>query len=328
MKKQSAHVTSMLLPCLIVVVFNVYFIFLVPNGNLFYIYYIDFLLFVCIGIAWFIQSINVRKQRKNLNEYLSLEEVIYPYLEDLTDQEIIEHDVTILKKQMEEQIQINHELQDYITKWCHEVKIPLSAISLMNEKNEDEQLRTSMNGQLERIRQYVNNAMIGCKVQSKVFDLQMKEVKLLDCVKASIKNNQYFLIQHHFELSLHDLDVIVYSDQEWLIYVLDQLLANAVKYCEDSPVLHIWATQEDSKRQLHVEDHGIGIKDQDLRTVFDRGFTGTNHHNGSYKSTGMGLYLAKMITDRLSHELKIESVYGEYTRCTITFYDHRDYFLK
>ena len=65
---------------------------------------------------------------------------------------------------------------------------------------------------------------------------------------------------------------------------------------------------------LWIEDNGEGIAQCDIRRVFEKGFTGRNYHNGKYKSTGMGLYLAAQIAKRLEHELSIESVYGEYTR--------------
>lgn len=69
---------------------------------------------------------------------------------------------------------------------------------------------------------------------------------------------------------------------------------------------------------LYVEDHGQGIRDQDMGRIFEKGFTGSNYHNGRYKSTGMGLYLASKIAGRLGHEIRVESEYGSYARfCVI-----------
>ena len=76
-----------------------------------------------------------------------------------------------------------------------------------------------------------------------------------------------------------------------------------------------------------MEDRGAGIKEEELRRVFDKGFTGSNYHNGQYRSTGMGLYMAKLITNRLGHGLTVDSVYGEYTRFVISFADNREYFF-
>ena len=120
----------------------------------------------------------------------------------------------------------------------------------------------------------------------------------------------------------------VYSDREWLVYVLDQLLANSVKYAGDAenPVLKIRSEQRSNCILLTVEDNGEGIPDSDLRRIFEKGFTGSNRHNGQHKSTGMGLYMVSLIMEKLSHEILAESEYGSFTRFTIIFRDNRDFF--
>ena len=65
---------------------------------------------------------------------------------------------------------------------------------------------------------------------------------------------------------------------------------------------------------LWVEDRGQGIQKQDMERIFEKGYTGSNYHNGKYKSTGMGLYMVSQIVQKLGHEIRVESKYGEYTR--------------
>ncbi len=67
---------------------------------------------------------------------------------------------------------------------------------------------------------------------------------------------------------------------------------------------------------LSVEDNGEGISKTDIRQIFSKGFTGSSHHNGSYRSTGMGLYLTAKIIRQLGHQIRVESVYGSFTRFT------------
>ena len=66
-----------------------------------------------------------------------------------------------------------------------------------------------------------------------------------------------------------------------------------------------------------MEDYGEGIKDSDIRRIFEKGFTGSSYHNGKYRSTGLGLYMAAKIAARLGHQIQVESRYGEYTRFCI-----------
>ena len=193
----------------------------------------------------------------------------------------------VLKGQLDELFEMNCNLRDYITKWCHEVKLPLAALLLMNEKIEDSVQKKAMKEQLERIRQLLNGALIGSRVQSTMYDLQIGKTSLSQCVRASVKNNQFFLIQNRFEMEVSVPELTVYTDKEWLIYVLDQIIGNAIKYTSECPRLSIWGESEEDVTRLYIEDNGEGIKDCDLKNVFEKGFTGSNHHNGKYKSTGM-----------------------------------------
>ncbi|TXW92660.1 ATP-binding protein, partial [Klebsiella pneumoniae] len=64
---------------------------------------------------------------------------------------------------------------------------------------------------------------------------------------------------------------------------------------------------------------GIGIPAEDLRRVFDKGFTGENGRKTDMHSTGLGLYLAKNLAKELGIELTISSVVGEGTTVTLYF---------
>lgn len=167
--------------------------------------------------------------------------------------------------------------------------------------------------------QQLNTLLLGCRLQGTLFDLQVKRISLKECVNTSIKNNQFFLIQKKFEIQLDIGNEMVYSDSAWIVYVLDQLLSNAIKYAGEQPKLSLWTEIHSTGIRLFVEDCGEGIHPNDLGYIFEKGYTGKNYHNGKYKSTGMGLYMAAKILRRLGHEISVESSYGEYTRFAITF---------
>ena len=153
-------------------------------------------------------------------------------------------------------------------------------------------------------------------------------------MRQSVRNNRFFLIQRGFELTVEVEQIIVYTDPAWLVYILDQLVNNAIKYGERKaeegirmhPILLIWAQKQENEVRLFVEDHGEGIRDSDIGRIFEKGFTGSNYHNGKYKSTGMGLYMVSRIIDRLGHGIQVESVYGTFTRFAIIF-KKNPYFL-
>lgn len=309
-------------------VYNAYFIWLLPHIELQYLVYLDILVLTGLLAGSVYGFWNFRKRQSR--------------------SEAAEEETALLREELKRQFDMNCDLQDYIAKWCHEVKIPLSAAILMTEKMEDGRDRSAqgqpedgrdrnaqgqaeevgvkqaLQEQLERIRQLLANALLGCKIQSSLFDLQIRPVSLAECVRASLHNNQFFLVQKHFEPDIRVGEEKVYTDKAWLVYILDQLISNAVKYVGDRAVLTICGDAS----HLVVEDRGVGIREEELRSIFEKGFTGSNYHNGQYKSTGMGLYMAKKIAEKLGHGLTVESVYGEYTRFTITFADNREHFLQ
>lgn len=322
LKKKKKPVIWSLFLC---ISYNLYFLFLLPQVEVKYLVYLDFLLAVCglfyIGADYYKYQEKAAK-KQNL---LKLAAVIYQEFPDMEDYDIAEHDVSVQKDELKKQFDQNCDLEDYITKWCHEIKIPLAAGLLMVEKIEDSGLRLLLREQLERISQQLKSALLGCKVQSSIFDIQIRQTNLLDCVKTSLHNNQFFLVKNRFAVRVDAEDVFVYTDKNWLVYMLDQLLANTVKYVDSAknPLLHIWSetSLDDGRKRkvtkLFVEDNGEGIKDSDIRRIFDKGYTGSSYHNGKYKSTGMGLYMTAKIAEKLGHKISVESEWGRYTRFVI-----------
>ena len=264
--------------------------------------------------------------RKRKKEYLDIPDIISPELSDFENIEIAYHDNQIYQQELNQYYEQLHDLQDYIAKWCHEVKIPLSATLLMNEKIEEDTLKLEMKEQLERINQYLNPVLVSCKVQSQIYDIQIKKTSLKECIQTSIKNQRFFLIKKQFEIKLDIHQETVYSDPTWLVYIFDQIMANAIKYATINPYLHIWSVHNKETLSLYIEDHSEGILEKDIRRIFEKGYAGSNHHNGQYKSTGMGLYMVKTMIDKLGHSIFVESEFGKYTRFRIEFKDHRDYF--
>lgn len=305
--------------------FNLYYLLLMRDRHVVYLLYLDFLLLLLILIFFGIDSYGHRRREREKAELLQRDDIICRVLNVFENRDIAEHDVQMLEEQLRKNFDENCELQDYVAKSCHELKIPLAASLLMNEKIKDAALRRELREQLERMNQQLNTLLLGCKMQSALFDLQIKQVSLQECVKTSIRNNQFFLIQKGIRLDTRVEKENVYTDPAWLVYVLDQLLGNAIKYTKDSPAIRIWAEKTEQGVTLYVEDNGEGIRGCDIRRIFEKGFTGSNQHNGRYKSTGMGLYMTKKIIDRLGHGISVESEYGVYTRFAVAFRENPFY---
>lgn len=288
--------------------------------------YLDLLLLavVVLHMAWdyrrwkripTLLNVEVRSQKERMEQLLGKQAA------DVLEQ--IETEYQQENRFLKEEADI---MTDYITRWSHEVKIPLSALMLMNERNQDQRLQKEMQDCMERIQILLNTMMMGNKLKNMENDIKFEQVSLEACVNQALRNQSYFLIQEHFQIVKEGVEIFVYSDKKWLVYILDQLIGNAVKYCDEMPKLEFTAERiADGFSVLKVQDHGIGIEPGEIPYLFERGYIGSNMRAGDYRSTGMGLYFVRETAKRLGIEIEVYSMPGAWTRFELYFRDNASY---
>lgn len=120
----------------------------------------------------------------------------------------------------------------------------------------------------------------------------------------------------------------MYSDRRWLVYLLDQLVGNAVKYRSRNPRLSFRAVRlDDGSAELAVEDNGIGILEEELTYIFEKGYVGKNLRKGDCRSTGMGLYFAKKMGEMMDISIRVESEKGRGSKFYLHFQELSDHLL-
>jgi signal transduction histidine kinase len=217
--------------------------------------------------------------------------------------------------------------EEFITSWVHQVKTPISVNRLLIESNLDspnKETLCSIEEELDKIENYIEQALYYSKIDDFSKDYLINEVELDRLVKEAVKKQAKTFIYKKINIEIDNIDLVVTTDKKWLSFILDQVLSNALKYTSDHGRIKIYGLIEDKAQKLMIEDNGIGIKSEDLNRVFDKGFTGYNGRE-NYKSTGIGLYLSKKLARKLGHDIVIESKYGEYTKITIIFPKLLDY---
>lgn len=224
-----------------------------------------------------------------------------------------------LQSKIAQQYKINSETTEFITTWAHQIKTPLTASSLIIQGVESgKNLKLDLiqlKNELFEIEQYVDMMLQYTKLESVNSDLLLKEYNLMSIVKQSIKYFSRIFISKNISLKLDDFnDVKVVTDEKWMVFVLKQIISNALKYTKKGSI-QIYM-RDTSGNILVIEDTGIGISSEDLSRVFERGFTGINGRMDK-KSTGIGLYLSKEILTKLNHKINIISTVGVGTRVEI-----------
>lgn len=195
------------------------------------------------------------------------------------------------------------DLNDYYTMWAHQIKTPIAAMQLLLQTN-DGAIDEELSEQLFKIEQYVDMVMQYLRTESMSDDLMLKEYSLDDIIKTAVRKYKKQFIRKKIVLNYSDVNCKILTDEKWLEFVIEQILSNSLKYTNSGSVSIYMKDNED--KTLIIEDTGIGIRDEDLPRVFERGFTGYNGRQDK-KSTGIGLYLCKIIMTKLSHKILITS---------------------
>ena len=131
--------------------FNLYFIFLMRTAQVNYLLYLDMLLLVLQAIAEGMAFFAFWEKERQKAVYLQENTLIYETLGRPEDSEVFVHDMQIMEQRIQEKYAENCALQDYVAKWCHEFKIPLAAALLIADKIKDAGIRTQLREQLERM---------------------------------------------------------------------------------------------------------------------------------------------------------------------------------
>ena len=320
------NIKSILFNFGILVCINIYFLVLnLLKGRMGEIYYLDVIL-VTLYIGAFIIKYILWKERFS-TIYEIIEEDNDITVNDIEGESLEEEIMTYIINKKEDKYsevldmkdaQIK-DMEEYISKWVHEIKLPISAISMTLERIDDEEISADIKNQTEKINFLVNSVMYGSRATAAAEDIFISEIKLQDLIKEAIKNNAFMLIRNNIEIKLNNLDYYIFTDKKWILYVLDQLINNAIKYSKENGKIKFYGEENDNYICLNIRDNGIGIAEEDIERVFNKGFTGTNGRNTIYKSTGMGLYFSKKILDKLGNSFEVYSVKNEYTLFKIKF---------
>lgn len=216
--------------------------------------------------------------------------------------------------------------ENYIEGWVHEIKKPLSLMTLVLDNREDEMsplvrqrmihVRDQMLGDVEKILYY---ARLGAVHK----DYKFEPISILQFCKETIGNHQTLLDESAFQIQFIGEEMEILSDRKGLTFIVEQIIDNSTKYVaqnQDSPILKFETIYDKENNQiiLDISDNGPGVSQEDLPFIFDKGFTG---RSGSYtrQATGMGLFLVRKMAYDLAVHLDVKSEYGSGLTISLIF---------
>ena len=301
---------------------------------------------IIISIIFFLSSFiflllyNYFRKKIFYNELINNTKLLdkkYLVLETLSEPSFLEGKILYdslyqIDKSMNERIKLYEknlsDFKEYVEMWIHEVKIPLSSLSLMCHNHHNEIDKKYLN-QINKLDNYVDQVLYYVRSNDAEKDFLIKKTNLEKVINSVMIKNKDEILLNNITVNVENLNIFVYTDTKWLIFIINQILNNSIKYKKKNgnSVIKIYATEEKDLVNLFIYDNGIGINKSDITRVFDKTFTGENGRKDA-NSTGMGLYIVKKLIDKLGHKISISSKENEYTEVKITFGKNDLYNLK
>lgn len=287
--------------------------------------YALFICFVGVGLtacADFVKYVGKYRKLEYLKRKLAYEMGEFPEPEGLLEQ-MYQEMISKLHRSQKELVSSMDisakEAEEYYMLWAHQIKTPISAMNLLLQAGEADP--KILSAELFKIEQYVEMVLHYLREKQMSQDMVLNRYSLSEIIKTAIKKYSRLFILQKIKLNFEPMEVTVLTDEKWLLFALEQIISNALKYTNEGSV-SIYMDKE-NENLLIIEDTGIGISAEDLPRVVERGFTGYNGRSNQ-KSTGLGLYLTKEVLKKLGHRLQLESQVGKGTKVMIDF--SRDFF--
>lgn len=298
------------------------------SGNILYLDILSFILMIIYLLVEFSFKKRYFDMLKELDEYTG--DIITALPEPQSNEEIIINDLIshlnyLNYLKYDALYKEKRDYDEFIATWVHEIKIPISIIKLTLENDVVNDKSKSIFEEIERIENYIEQVLYYSKSDDFSKDYFISDVNIEKIIKDIIKKNAKTFISKKISVDISNLDYDVKTDKKWLDFVLNQIVSNSLKYTDKNGSIKFYSLNSEFEKILIIEDDGVGIKKEDIKRIFDRGFTGYNGRNYS-KSTGMGLYLSKKLLNKLGHKITVESKFGNYTKIMIHFPRLNDYY--
>lgn len=232
------------------------------------------------------------------------------------------------------QKQLSEIKNDFISNMTHELKTPISTISLACESIQDpdvlksDESLQSFVGMIaqenKRLGKLVENVLQTSLLDRGELNLRLEDVRIDRLLQDSVDAAQIRYKDKGGSIKIERADAITYPvDRMHFGNIIYNLLDNSLKYSERPPEVKITLSALADGFELRLEDNGIGIRKEDLNRIFDKLYrvpTGDVHN---VKGFGLGLSYVKSIIDLHRGTIEVKSTVGEGSTFIITMKNER-----
>ena len=214
---------------------------------------------------------------------------------------------------------------DHLDAWVHELKAPLTAMRLIMDRDRMNPIVQALESDWLRLHLLLDEQLYLSRLNTLSSDYLLQRVDLYPLIIQEVKLLSSWCFERNIAVEFEGEDSFeVLTDAKWSPFVVRQLLTNAVKYSPEGGTITICLSKEGEYPSITITDEGPGIPATDVPRIFERGYTGKKGRI-SNAATGLGLYLAKVVSDRIGNTLQVETRVGEGTKMTMYFTKENDY---
>jgi signal transduction histidine kinase len=213
---------------------------------------------------------------------------------------------------------------EFITKWLHDVQVPIAATRLIIDTQENQMpppVYESLSTELFAIEESVQRVFYEMKSNRFSDDYKIAPVQTKQLIVHALKGFSNLFSYKKIHILIEGEETSVLTDEKWSGYILSQLISNAVKHTSPGGVIAIITSENNRKTTISIKNTGKGILESDIGQVFQKGYTSSDNRTGM-KATGYGLYLSKKLSNLLGHELTVESTYNQDAIFHLTFFEN------
>ncbi|MCK6604266.1 MAG: PAS domain S-box protein [Ignavibacteriaceae bacterium] len=248
--------------------------------------------------------------------------------EDITAMKQVLFDLTAAKDRAEEMSRLK---TSFLANMSHELRTPMIGIlgysEMISDLSNDPEIKLlsmKMNLSAHRLMETLNLILNLSKLESENNKIDFAPVDVVAVTISTVDDFNSFASQKNLKLSYHSVQprILINSDERMLRSVIHNLVSNAVKYTDTGYVMISIDTEISNDKEfvlISVVDSGIGIPPEYQDVIFDEFRQVSEGLSRSYEGTGLGLSLAKKITEKLGGSISLKSEPGKGTEFTLRF---------
>lgn len=292
------------------------------------------LLFFCFGVLLVGLNSKNRKRINELSEYLyDINEGNYRIKPQKKEDEfsILEDElyktVVMLRENREKERKEKETLTNNLADISHQMKTPLTAMSLMIELLEDSFIDGDealyierISAQIHRLNHLVSALLVLSKLDAGTLILESKPINVFDLICAAVEPLILMIEKKGQQLSIkNNSDIVFRGDFHWSYEAILNIAKNCSEHTPHGGEISIEYEQNPICTQIIIEDNGEGFHKKDIPHLFTRFYKG---ENSAKDSVGIGLALAQSIVKKQNGEIRAENKKTGGARFTIKFYSN------